>query len=96
MELVVKQKQFPKFRSYEGLTYQLVLWRQIPDREACAIYISPLIFNRGKLERSYLLLDLQGQSPSTQSSFAQAWQDLVLYQYRPRRFAAAAAETTAA
>ncbi len=87
----MKNALFPKACHVEGMKYQLVLWRKIPDRAACAIYVSPLVYNRGKLERSFILLDLKVQTLSKQATFALAWQDLIQFQYRPLRFAKAAA-----
>ena len=78
---------FPNSLPHENLRYQLVLWRKIPGRMACAIYVSPLIFKSGKLERRYLLLDIKMQHISHQPDFAQIWTDMLMYQYRPNSFA---------
>ena len=50
--------EFPRKLKRQGHSFKLVLLRQIPKREAAAIYIGPLVLNRGKLQQDYLVMGI--------------------------------------
>lgn len=58
----------PRSLRYQNHSYSLVMRRAIPFRPVSAIYAGPLVLQRGKLQRSYLILradhGVVGQSDS--------------------------------
>lgn len=50
--------KIPRTLKHQGHGFKLVLVRKIPKREAAAIYIGPLVLNRGKLQQEYLVMGI--------------------------------------
>jgi len=79
---------FQRYFKHAGISYRLVLARQVPFRRPAAIYCGPLTLKQGGLSREFKIIDCEEQILATAESLAAALRSLFACQTRrPKRIA---------